>query len=104
MLVWTVAILNGVATYCFSDVDLDNSGGAERRLAPVSGLHHERPGAVPLLGDVLNDGHGLDVRFEIDLAGVSVNVKDVAVWLGSHDGVLDDIVGYFCVIIHSLWR
>lgn len=89
-------------TYSFSDVDLDDCRGAEGRLAPVAGLHHQRPGAVSLLGDVLNDGHRLDIGLEHDLPRVSIDVKDVVVWIRFHDGILDDIVGYFCIIVYSL--
>ena len=89
-------------TYSFSDVDPEHGGGAEGRLSPVPGLDHQGPGAVLFLGDVLNDGHGLDVGLELDLSGVRVNVKDVVVWLSFHDGVLDNIVGYFCIIVYSL--
>lgn len=91
-----------VKTYSFSDVDLDDCGGAEGWLASVPGLHHQGPGAVSLLGDVLNDGHGLDIRLEHNLPRVSINVKDVVVWFSFHDGVLDDVVGDFCIIIDSL--
>lgn len=91
-----------MATHRFGDVDLDHGGGAEGRLAHVTGLHHQRPGEVVLLGDVLNDGHGLDVRLEVDLAGVGVDVKDVVVWLGFHDGVLDHIVGNLCIVVYGL--
>lgn len=93
-----------VATYSFSDVDLDDRSGAEGRLASVPGLHHQGPGAVSLLGDVLNDGHRLDVGLEHDLPCVSVNVKDVVVRFSFHDGILNNIVGYFCIIVYSLCR
>lgn len=89
-------------TYSFSDVDLDDRSGAEGRLAAVPGLHHQRPGAVCLLGDVLNDSHRLNVGLQHDLPCVSVNVKYVVVWLSFHDGILNDIVGYFCILVHSL--
>lgn len=91
-----------VATYSFGDVDLDDCSGGEGRLASVPGLDHQGPGAVSLLGDVLNDGHRLDVGLEHDLPCVGVNVKDVVVRLGSHDGVLNNVVGHFCVIVLSL--
>ena len=89
-------------TYSLCDVDLDDCGGAEGRLASVSGLHHQGPGEVPLLGDVLNDGHRLDVGLQHDLAGVDVDVEDVVVRVGFHDGVLDDVVGHLGVVIYSL--
>lgn len=92
-----------VATYSFSDVDFDDCGSAEGRLALISGLYHQRPGTVPLLGDVLNDGHRLDVGFEHYLPCVSVDVKNIAVWVRFHDGILDNIVGYFCIIVYCLW-
>lgn len=89
-------------THSLCDVDLDHCRGAEGRLSSVPGLHHQRPGAVPLLGDVLNDGHGLDVGLEHDLPSVSVDVEDVVVRFGLHDGVLNHIVGNFCVVVHGL--
>lgn len=104
-MVWLIILhLVVKATYGFSDVDLDDRRGAEGRLAAVPSLHHQWPGAVPLLGDVLNDGHGLDVGLEHDLPRVSVDIKDVVVWLGFHDGVLDNVVWHFCIVIYSLRR
>lgn len=87
--------------YLFREVDLDHGGGAERRRASVPGLHHQRPLAVCLLGDVLHNLQGLDVRFHLDLTGVRVNVKDV-IWVSLHDGVLNDIIRLFCVIVDRL--
>lgn len=91
-----------MVTHSLGDVDLDDCGGAEGRLASVSGLHHQGPGEVALLGDVLNDGHRLDVGLEHDLPGVGVNVEDVVVRLSFHDGVLDDVVRHLCIIVYSL--
>lgn len=93
-----------VVTYSFGNVDLNNRGGGEGWLASVPGLHHQGPGAVLLLGDVLNDGHRLNVGFEHDLPRISIDVKDVVVWLSFHDCVLDNIVGYFCIIVYCLCR
>lgn len=90
-------------TYSLSDVNLDHRCGAEGRLALVPGLNHQGPGAVCLFGDVLNDSHGLDVGLEYDLARVGVDVEDVVVRLSSHDGVLDNIVGYFGIVVYGLY-
>lgn len=88
-------------SYRLGDVDVDHGGRAERRRTSVPGLDHQGPLAVLLLGDVLHDLHGLDVRLQLDLPCVGVDVKGV-VRIGRHDGVLDDVVWRLRVFIHCL--
>lgn len=88
-------------SYRLCDVDVDHSCRAEGRRASVPGLDHQRPLAVLLLGDVLHDLHGLDVRLQKDLTSVGVDIKRV-VRIGCHDGVLDDVVRRLRVLVHCL--
>lgn len=94
-----------VESYRLSDVDLHHCCCAKGGLSSVSGLDHQGPLAVLLLGDVVHDLQRLDVRLELDLACGPVDLKYV-VWVGSHDGVLDHIVRLLRIFIYSLqpWR
>lgn len=96
--------IHSMRTYGFSDANLDDCSGAEGRLASISSLYHQGPGVVSFFGNVLNDGHWLDIGLELDLSRVRVNVKDVVVRLSVHDGILNNIVWYFCVIVYGLKR
>lgn len=88
-------------SYRLGDIDIDHGCCAEGWRASVPGLDHQRPLAVLLLGDVLNNLHGLDVGLQLDLPSVGVDIKCI-VRIGCHDGVLDDIVWRLCIVIHCL--
>lgn len=83
------------------DVDFHDGCGAEGRRASITGLNHHRPPAVLLSGDVLHNLHRFDVRFELNLSCGCVDVEDV-VWIGCHDWIFNDVIGFLCVLIHSL--
>ncbi len=83
------------------DLDFHDRRCAERRRPSIASLDHHRPPAVFLFGDVLHDLHRLDVRFEPNLSCGGVNVEDV-VWIGFHDGIFNQVIGFLRVLIHSL--
>lgn len=87
--------------YRLGDVDVDHRRRAEGRRAAIPGLDHQGPLAVLLLGDVLHDLHGLDVRLQPDLAGVCADFEGV-LGVGRHDGVFDDVVGRFGIFVQCL--
>ncbi len=83
------------------DLDFHDRRCAEGWRASIASLDHHRPPAVFLFGDVLHDLHRLDVRFEPNLSCGGVNVEDV-VWIGFHDGIFNQVIGFLRVLIHSL--
>lgn len=87
--------------YRLGDVDVDHRRGAEGRRASIPGLDDQRPLAVLLLGDVVHNLHGLDVRLEPDLSGVRADFEGV-VRVGRHDGVFDDVVWRFGIFVQCL--
>lgn len=88
-------------SYRLGDVDVDHGCRAKGRRPSVPGLDHQRPLAVLLLGDVLHNLHGLDVRLQLDLPRLGVDVECV-IGVSFHDGVLYDIVGRLGVLVHCL--
>lgn len=87
--------------YRLSDVDVDHRRGAEWWRASIPGLDHQWPLAVLLLGDVVHNLHGLDVRLQPDLSSVGADFKG-AVGVGPHDGVFNDVVWRFSIFVQCL--
>lgn len=90
-------------SYRLCDIDINHGCCAEGWRASVPGLHHQRPLAVLLLGDVLYNLHWFDEGLQLDLPSVWVDVKRI-VRISRHDGVLNEVVWRLCIVIHCLYE
>lgn len=88
-------------TYLLCDINLQNCRGTEGWGTSVFGLHHQRPYAVFVLCDVVDDVQGTDIRFQLDFPSALVYIKHIG-WICLHDGIIHNVVGFFCILIYSL--
>lgn len=87
--------------YLLCDVNLQNCRGTEGWGASVFGLHHQWPYAVFVLCDVVDDVQGTDIGFQLDFPSALVYIKYIR-WICLHDGIIHNVVGFFCILIYSL--
>lgn len=49
----------------------------------------------------MDDVQGTDIGFQLDFPSASVYIKHVG-WICLHDGIIYNVVGFFCILIYSL--
>lgn len=90
-------------SYLLRDINLQNCCGTEGWGASVFGLHHQWPYAVFVLCNVVDDVQGTDIGLQLDFPRALVYIKHIG-WICLHDGIIHNVVWFFCILIYSLVR